>query len=69
MFWLPAMFPFSNSVLCLQVLVSSVGLSFWGGVSPKTGAIIDRHHPLHGCSLRDKILVLPGGRGAQSNRS
>ncbi|CAE7666137.1 unnamed protein product [Symbiodinium sp. KB8] len=47
-----------------EVLVSSVGLSFWGGVSPKTGAIIDRHHPLHGCSLRDKILVLPGGRGS-----
>ncbi|CAE7873946.1 unnamed protein product [Symbiodinium necroappetens] len=47
-----------------EVLVSSVGLSFWGGVSPKTGAIIDRHHPLHGRSLRDKILVLPGGRGS-----
>ncbi|CAE7708858.1 unnamed protein product, partial [Symbiodinium sp. CCMP2456] len=56
--WLPAMCQFSKSALCLQVLVSSVGLSFWGGVSPKTGAIIDRHHPLHGCSLRDKPAAI-----------
>ncbi|CAE6926847.1 unnamed protein product [Symbiodinium natans] len=47
-----------------QVLASSMGLSFWGGVSPKTGAVIDRHHPLHGENLHGKILALPGGRGS-----
>ena len=46
--------------------MSSVGLSFWGGVSPKTGDVIDRHHPLNGLSLKGKILALPSGRGHMS---
>jgi predicted aconitase with swiveling domain len=47
-----------------QVLASTVGLSFWGGVDPETGIIIDRHHPLHGSSLAGKIFAIPGGRGS-----
>lgn len=45
---------------------SDVGLSFWGGVDPATGVVIDRHHPLHGRSLAGCILALPSGRGSCS---
>lgn len=46
------------------LLRSDVGLSFWGGVDPLTGMVIDRHHPLHGQSLDGKILAIPSGRGS-----
>jgi predicted aconitase with swiveling domain len=46
------------------VLYSDVPLSFWGGVDPFTGVVIDTHHPLQGESLTGKILVIPSGRGS-----
>ena len=46
------------------LLTADVGLSFWGGVDPLTGAVIDRHHPLHGQNLDGKILAIPSGRGS-----
>jgi len=30
-----------------ELLVCATGLSFWGGVDPTDGRIIDQHHPLH----------------------
>jgi predicted aconitase/predicted aconitase with swiveling domain len=45
-------------------LVSDAPLSFWGGVDPATGVIIDRHHPLHGQSLAGRVLAIPGARGS-----
>ena len=48
---------------CNQVLYSETGLSFWGGVSPKSGIVVDRHHPLCGQHLNGKILAIPAGRG------
>mmetsp|Transcript_27557 Transcript_27557/g.81080 ORF Transcript_27557/g.81080 Transcript_27557/m.81080 type:complete len:684 (-) Transcript_27557:12-2063(-) len=47
-----------------EVLYSTVPLSFWGGIDPTTGAIIDHTHPLNGENVRDKILVIPSGRGS-----
>lgn len=47
-----------------EVLASTVGLSFWGGVDPETGIIIDHHHPLHGSSISGKVFVIPSGRGS-----
>ena len=47
-----------------QVLFSDVPLSFWGGVDPVTGVIIDQHHPLHGASIAGRILAIPGSRGS-----
>jgi len=41
-------------------------LSFWGGLDPATGAIIDRLHPQRGASVAGRILMLPGGRGSSS---
>ena len=31
-----------------EIFECSEGLSFWGGVDPETGCIIDVHHPNHG---------------------
>ena len=41
-----------------------IGLSFWGGVDPASGRVIDRHHPLHGLELAGRILAIPSGRGS-----
>lgn len=43
-------------------------LSFWGGVDPETGAIIDSRHPQTG-ALAGRILVMPSGRGSSSSSS
>ncbi len=47
-------------------LTTDTPLSFWGGVNPHTGEIIDRRHPLDGESIADRILILPSGRGSCS---
>jgi predicted aconitase/predicted aconitase with swiveling domain len=49
-----------------EILFSDAPLSFWMGVDPTSGEIIDRHHPLCGENLTGKILALPGGRGSCS---
>lgn len=47
-----------------ELLSASVGLSFWGGVDPSTGQVIDRHHPLCGERLAGRVLAIPSGRGS-----
>src|SRR6056300_1207270 len=49
-----------------KVLVCPEGLSFWGGVDPETGLIIDAHHPNHGDCIADKCLLMPTSRGSCS---
>ena len=49
-----------------QIFSCSESLSFWGGVDPNTGGIIDSHHPNHGSSLTDKIVLMPSSRGSCS---
>ncbi|MEK9990439.1 MAG: DUF126 domain-containing protein, partial [Halieaceae bacterium] len=49
-----------------EVLVCPEGLSFWGGVDPQTGVIIDAHHPNHGDSVSGKCLLMPTSRGSCS---
>ncbi len=49
-----------------ELLVSDTALSFWGGVNPVNGLIIDQHHPLHNQKVSGKILALPSGRGSSS---
>ena len=48
-------------------LVSKEPLSFWGGVCPRTGEIIDRRHELSGASVTGKVFVLPTGRGSSTS--
>jgi cis-L-3-hydroxyproline dehydratase len=46
------------------VLHADVGLSFWGGIHPETGEVIDRSHPLAGRSVAGTVLAIPSGRGS-----
>lgn len=41
-------------------------LSFWGGVDPTTGVVIDVHHPSHGACLAGAIVLMPTSRGSCS---
>ena len=49
-----------------EIAVCSEGLSFWGGVDPDTGVVIDAHHGLHGQSLAGRIVLMPTSRGSCS---
>lgn len=48
-------------------LVLDEPLSFWGGLDPVTGALIDTHHPQLGAHLAGRVLVMPSGRGSSSS--
>ena len=51
------------------VVVLDEPLSFWGGLDPETGTVIDAHHPQVGCNLRGAVVVMPAGRGLSSASS
>ncbi len=44
-------------------------LSFWGGLDPATGRIVDHHHPDFGAMITGRILAMPSGRGSSSSSS
>ncbi len=48
------------------VLLLAEPLSFWGGFDPRTGVIVDIHHPQRGESLSGKILLMVETRGSGS---
>lgn len=48
------------------ILTCKEGLSFWGGVDPDTGRIVDVHHPDHGETVSGKIVLMPTSRGSCS---
>ena len=50
-------------------LVLTEPLSFWGGLDPATGAIVDVRHPQRGAVVTGTVLVMPGGRGSSSSSS
>jgi predicted aconitase with swiveling domain len=66
-------------VLTGRVLVDGFGegpllrlsepLSFWGGVDPASGKIIDVRHPQHGTSIAGTVLALRAPRGSSSSSS
>ena len=49
-----------------RALVLSAPISFWGGVDPKTGTIVDVRHPEHGETIAGRVLFLPGTIGSSS---
>jgi predicted aconitase/predicted aconitase with swiveling domain len=51
------------------LLFADTGLSFWGGVDPFSGEVIDRHHSLSGELLAGRVLALPSGRGSCTGSS
>jgi len=47
-----------------EALTTTQPISFYGGVDPNTGVIIEKGHELQGISVKDKILVFPQGKGS-----
>jgi len=47
-----------------EALVTSQPISFYGGVDPATGIVIEKGHELQGQSIKGKILVFPTGKGS-----
>jgi predicted aconitase with swiveling domain len=45
-------------------LVTRMGISFFGGVDPDTGVVVERGHELEGQCLCGKVLVFPTGKGS-----
>jgi len=50
-----------------SALVLDEPLSFWGGLDPATGVVIDTHHSQRGEVLTGRVLVMPSGRGSSSS--
>ncbi len=46
------------------MLVSSEPVSFYGGVDPLTGVIVEKGHELYGRSVAGVVLVFPFGKGS-----
>ncbi|MFP3913323.1 MAG: aconitase X swivel domain-containing protein [Actinomycetota bacterium] len=51
-------------VLCL-----TEPISFWGGVNPASGRIVETRHPQAGSSVTGTVLVMPYSRGSTSSPS
>lgn len=49
-----------------EALVLTAPISFWGGVDPKSGRIVDVRHPQYGETISGKVLFLPGTIGSSS---
>ena len=47
-----------------EALVTNQPISFYGGVDPNTGEVIEKGHELQGKSVKGKILVFPNGKGS-----
>lgn len=54
----------SKGVATGEALISSEPLSFFGGVDPNTGTVIESGHSLEGKSVAGKILIFPHGKGS-----
>ncbi len=48
------------------VLALDEPLSFWGAFDPKTGIILDVHHPQRGACLTGQVLLMHESRGSGS---
>lgn len=49
-----------------DALVLTAPISFWGGVDPKTGTIINVRHPEYGANIASKVLFIPATIGSSS---
>jgi predicted aconitase with swiveling domain len=47
-----------------QALVTRMAISFFGGVDPDSGVVVERGHELEGQSIRGRVLVFPTGKGS-----
>ncbi|MGD8471284.1 MAG: DUF126 domain-containing protein [Desulfobacterales bacterium] len=49
---------------CGKILATRQSISFWGGVDPTSGMIIDPRHELFDQSITGKVLAFPYGKGS-----
>jgi hypothetical protein len=54
----------SKGIVKAEALVTSQPISFYGGVNPDTGIVVEKGHELEGKSIQGKILVFPSGKGS-----
>ena len=47
-----------------EALVTLQPISFYGGVDPESGILIEKRHELEGKNIKGKILVFPNGKGS-----
>jgi predicted aconitase with swiveling domain len=47
-----------------EALVTSMGISFFGGVDPDSGVVVERGHELEGLCIAGKVLIYPVGKGS-----
>jgi uncharacterized protein len=47
-----------------EALVTAMGISFFGGVDPETGKVVEKGHELEGQSIAGRVLVFPTGKGS-----
>jgi predicted aconitase with swiveling domain len=47
-----------------EALVTTMGISFFGGVDPDSGVVVEKGHELEGQSVTGKVLVFPTGKGS-----
>ena len=47
-----------------EALVTAQAISFFGGVDPESGMVVERGHELEGQSIAGKVLVFPTGKGS-----
>jgi predicted aconitase with swiveling domain len=47
-----------------DVLATRMGISFYGGIDPETGLVVEKGHELEGKNVRGKVLVFPTGKGS-----
>ena len=45
-------------------LVTGMAISFFGGVDPDSGVIVENGHELEGKCIQDRVLVFPTGKGS-----
>ena len=47
-----------------EALVTKDSISFYGGVDPENGVVVEKGHELEGKNINGKILVFPSGKGS-----
>ena len=47
-----------------EAIVTKDAISFYGGVDPDTGEVVEVGHELEGQSITGKVLVFPTGKGS-----
>lgn len=47
-----------------KALISSQPITFFGGVDPKTGEVVEEGHEIRGERVSRKVLIFPSGKGS-----